>query len=105
MTKHLAIHVEQCSEPKIAGAVPHHVGKARISHRVDDLAAVDVGPDNGERRYHDKIVAAGTDHELRRARAAEIYRLEEMDMTRDGHAHARRHDGSERQLLHPIVNF
>src|SRR5262245_32752905 len=99
MTKRLPVHVEQRPDPQIAGAIPHDVGKARIGHRVDDLAAVDVGPDNAERRYGDEIVAAGTDHELRRARAAEIYGLEEMDMTRDGHPHAGRHDASERQFL------
>src|SRR6266481_10139895 len=82
MTERLPIHVEQCPDPKIAGAIPHHVGKARIGRRVDDPAAVDVGPDNAERRHHGKIVAAGTDHELWRARAAEIHGLEEMDMTR-----------------------
>ena len=57
MIERLAIDVEQRADPKIAGAIPHHVGEARIGHRVDDLAAVDVGADDTERRHDGKIVA------------------------------------------------
>src|SRR5215831_4561431 len=61
MIERLAIHIEQCADPKIAGAIPHHVGEARIGHRLDHLTSVDVGPRHTKWRYDGKIVAAGTD--------------------------------------------
>src|ERR1700730_10305690 len=72
MIERLAIDVEQRTGPKIAGAIPHHVGEPQMGPRLAALAAVDVGADEPERRHDEKIVAAGTDHQLRRAQAAEI---------------------------------
>src|SRR5262252_7935880 len=105
MIERPAIHVEQCADPKIAGAIPHHVGEARIGHRIDDLTSVNVGAHHTKWRYDGKIVAAGTDHELRWARTAEIHRLKEMDVARDGHPHTGRHYTPERQFLHRVFDL
>src|SRR5215831_12843299 len=102
MIEYLAINVEQRAKPEIADAIPHHVCEARIGHRIDDLEAVDVGADKADRWHDGEIVAACTDHQLSGARAAEIHCLKEMNVTRDRHPHAGRHDGSKRQLLYRV---